>query len=130
MDWLRKWMYGRYGVDQLTMGLLILSIVLGFIFIPFHNILLQICSYVPIGIAYYRICSKQIYKRQQENNRFLHYYLPIKKRCLIFARRIKECRTHKYFKCPKCGQTLRVPRGKGNLAITCPKCHTTFHNHA
>lgn len=130
MDWLRKWMYGRYGVDQLTIGLLILSIVLSFIMSPFHNVLLQLCTYVPIGIGYYRICSKQIYKRQQENNRFLHYYLPVKKRCLIFIRRIKECRTHKYFKCPQCGQTLRVPRGKGKLAITCPKCHTTFHNHA
>lgn len=35
----------------------------------------------------------------------------------------KERKTSNFLKCPQCGQVLSVPKGKGKLRVTCPKCH-------
>ena len=39
--------------------------------------------------------------------------------------RLKD-RQHRYFDCPKCHQMVRVPRGKGKISITCPRCREKF----
>ncbi len=35
----------------------------------------------------------------------------------------KGRKTTAYLKCPNCGQMLSVPKGKGKIRVTCPKCH-------
>lgn len=130
MDWLKKFMYGRYGVDQLSIALLIGSILLSFLTsllsatlnIPF----LSLITYIPLVICYFRIFSRDISKRQQENYKFLRYWNPSKAWVNKKVTRLKGMKTHKYYKCPSCSKTLRVPKGKGNIRITCPQCKHEF----
>lgn len=128
MDWLKKFMYGRYGGDNLSKALLILSFILLIIvgFLPKSLLALEIIAYIPTAICVFRIFSRNIYKRQQEN----YKYLQIENRAKIWFKskvnRVKASKTHKYFKCPDCKQKLRVPRGQGKISITCPKCKKSF----
>lgn len=120
-NWLEKlnramarFMAGRYGMDKLNSVLLWTSVILVFVamFLPWVMLRLglTVLSYLIMGWAVYRTFSRQTYKRYQENCRFL---------------RLMD-RKHRYFDCPRCHQTIRVPRGKGKIAITCPKCREKF----
>lgn len=130
MEWLKKKMVGRYGVDQLSMALLLLGLILMIVTLPFKWLLIRLLSILPIILCYYRIFSKKIYQRQQENFKFIRFYTPIVKKIKLIQKRFKERKTHRYFKCPTCKQMLRVPKGKGNISITCPKCKNDFHGHS
>lgn len=124
MNWLKKFMTGRYGGDQLNNFLLIIFV---FLFILSRFVKYDFISFISliiIFVAYYRILSKNIKKRYAENQKFLNYWAPIKKEFNYILIRIKNMRHYKYFKCPNCEQTLRVPRGKGRISITCPRCKT------
>ena len=117
-QWLQRFMYGRYGTDKLNMYLLGLGMMLCLlsVFIPVDlvDLLLTIGSYALMIIAMFRCFSRNTYKRYQENRRFL-----------MLLDRIKD-REHRYFECPRCRQPVRVPRGKGKILITCPKCQEKF----
>ncbi len=115
---IQRFMYGRYGHDRLNMALLIVGMVLCiicmFVHQPMVDVLLTLASYGLLIWAMARCFSRNTYKRYQENRRFL-----------LMIDRIKD-RNNRYFTCPKCRQTVRVPRGKGKIAITCPKCREKF----
>ena len=116
--WSRRFMEGRYGVDRLTMAILgagfAVCMVSLFIPVPAVNLILTCVSYALMIWAICRTFSRNTYKRYQENRKFLQ----------IFDR-LKD-REHKYFECPKCRQMVRVPRGKGKISITCPRCREKF----
>ncbi len=126
MNWLRNKMYGRYGSDQLNMALIIIAIAISivsmFIPIPYFSFV----GFIPIVYAFYRMFSKNIARRQQENYKFLKFWYGIKNFFKGIPQRIKDGRIYKYYSCPNCKQKLRVPRGKGKVNVTCPKCKTTF----
>ena len=115
---LHRFMAGRYGTDRLNMTILtaglVLCIVSMFFRIPAVNLVLTFLSYVLMFWAIFRTLSRNTYKRYQENRKYLQ----------IFDR-LKD-REHRYFDCPKCRQLVRVPRGKGKIAITCPRCREKF----
>jgi hypothetical protein len=115
---LTRFMAGRYGTDKLNSAILwlgvIVVVVAMFVPLPLPNLLLHMLAYVLMGIALFRTFSRQTYKRYRENRRFL-----------MLVDRIKD-REHRYFDCPRCHQPVRVPRGKGKIAITCPKCKEKF----
>ena len=117
-QWLQRLMMGRYGTDKLNMwilgGGLVLCIISIFIAFPPVNLLLTAGSYALMIWAIFRTFSRNTYKRYRENRRFL-----------MMLDRIKD-RDHRYFDCPKCRQPVRVPRGKGKIMITCPKCKEKF----
>jgi hypothetical protein len=117
-NWLRRFMAGRYGTDKLNSVILwtgvIVVVVAIFVPAPLPNLLLHMLSYVLMGIAIFRTFSRNTYKRYRENRRFL-----------MLLDRLKD-RRHRYFDCPRCHQPVRVPRGKGKIAITCPKCKEKF----
>lgn len=119
-------MIGRYGVDQLSVALLMVGLVLLFLTLPIKWAIIRLVPLIPIALSYYRTFSKKIYKRQQENFKFIRFYTPINKKIKIWIKRFKERKTHRYFKCPACKQILRVPKGKGKISITCSKCKNTF----
>ena len=113
----RHFMTGRYGTDKLnsvilTTGLIV-CLVGVFVGGAFSG-LLTIISYSLMFWALFRTFSRNTYKRYQENRKFM-----------MFLDRVKD-REHRYFSCPKCKQTVRVPRGKGKVAITCPRCKERF----
>lgn len=128
MEWFKKFMYGRYGGDNLSTALLVLSFILLMIsgILPKSLSILVIIAYVPAVLCIFRLFSRNIYKRQMEN----YKYLRIKNRIIFLFKRksneLKDIKTHKYFKCPNCKQNLRVPRNQGKISVTCPKCRNSF----
>ena len=115
---LRTFMVGRYGTDKLNMVILSAGLaaclVSAFVDSVKVNLLLTGVSY---GLMIWALCrsfSRNTYKRYQENRKFLQFF-----------DRLKD-REHRYYDCPKCRQVVRVPRGKGKIAITCPKCKERF----
>ncbi|MBR3694186.1 MAG: hypothetical protein IKL88_06640 [Erysipelotrichales bacterium] len=127
MKWLRKFMYDKYGMDQLNMALLWGGIILSLFswLIPNHLIRLLI-MYIPVVLCLFRMLSKNYEARRRENDAFVLKIYPWQKKWNKFMARLKGSRTHKYFKCPNCKRELRVPRGKGKIEITCPRCSVKF----
>ena len=115
---LRQFMMGRYGNDKLNMvilgGGLVVSLLSLFIHFMPVNLALVVLSYALMGWAIFRTFSRNTYKRYQENRKYL-----------MLVQRLKD-REHRYFDCPRCHQQVRVPRGKGKIAISCPKCREKF----
>ena len=115
---LRNFMMGRYGTDRLNMAILGVGLVASLmsVLIKFApvNLALFALSYGMMFWAIFRTLSRNTYKRYQENRKFLQ-----------LTGRIKD-REHRYFDCPKCRQMVRVPRGKGKISITCPRCREKF----
>ena len=114
----RRFMAGRYGTDKLSMTMLVVSLVLSligsFIKLTVLNLVLTAISYILMFWAIFRSFSRNTYKRYQENRKFMQFF-----------DRLKD-REHRYFDCPNCHQPVRVPRGKGKIAITCPRCRERF----
>ena len=117
-QWFRSFMMGRYGTDKLNMWLLGIGVIASVLsmLIPGNGVkmILVTVSYIFLILALIRCFSRNTYKRYQENRKFLQ-----------LLDRFKD-RQHRYFSCPKCRQTVRVPRGKGKISITCPKCREKF----
>ncbi|MBZ2174231.1 hypothetical protein K8M07_03110 [Schnuerera sp. xch1] len=126
MNRFQKFMVGRYGVDQFYNALVISSIILTLISIITGWNILSTIGLLFLFFAMFRVFSKNVNKRYQENMKFLQWWNPIKIKGRNFINRIKGRKTHRYLKCPQCRQQLRVPKGKGKIVITCPKCHTKF----
>ncbi len=120
-------MTGRYGVDQLSWALLVISILISILSRILDSQVLAMLYIIPLGIVLYRMFSKDISKRYQENIKFLNKWNSIKRKINNRIQRIKGLKYYKYYKCSNCKQTLRVPRGgKGKISITCPKCQTVM----
>ena len=117
-DRFRNFMSGRYGTDKLNMAILSagLAVCLVSVFVrnPIVNLLLTAISYGLMIWALFRCFSRNTYRRYQENRKFLQFF-----------DRLKD-REHRYYDCPKCRQVVRVPRGKGKIAISCPRCKERF----
>lgn len=117
LNMIRRFMAGRYGHDRLNLTMLVVGCVLCFVqmFVPSKiGVILTLVSEVLLVLSLFRCFSRSTYKRYNENRKFL-----------LMIDRIKD-RAHRYYICPKCRQTVRVPRGKGKIAITCPKCREKF----
>lgn len=131
MNWLRRFMYGRYGNDQLSTFTFVLYIILVLFQMAFRKTaagpVLMVLSYLVVIAYFFRCFSKNIYRRQRENQRFLQLWNPVKNYVRFWKLRFRERNgVKKLFRCPKCHQTVRVPKGKGKIAITCPKCRVEF----
>lgn len=128
----RVFMQGRYGSDQLSLALLILSIILSF-FAPLIRIpFLGLISYLPLIYCIFRMFSKNISKRYEENRKFMNVWHPIKLKLIGQKNKLSKKtaqfkdKAHKYYKCPNCHKALRVPKGRGKIRITCPRCKHEF----
>lgn len=122
---LQRFMYGRYGNDQLNMALLVLSIAFYFLYLFTGFDPLYLISFISIFFALFRTLSRNPQRRRAENAKFLQVAGPAI-RWFRLRRTIHRDKEHCYFKCPNCGQQLRVPRGKGKITVTCRSCGATF----
>lgn len=113
-----RFMAGRYGTDKLNLAILgvalAVCLISGFVNAPMVNLLLTAVSYALMIWAICRSFSRNTYKRYQENRKFLQFFDHLKDR------------DHRYYDCPRCRQNVRVPRNKGKIAITCPRCKEKF----
>lgn len=126
MNWLRKLMVGRYGIDQLSIALLIVSIIMAIVFFFFPYQYIRIVYLGLIIYTYFRIFSRNTSARYKENYKFLKLWNPVRKKWNRHLARFKSRKTYKFYKCSFCGQKIRVPKGKGKIKITCPKCKNTM----
>ena len=122
---LQRFMYGRYGNDQLNMVLVLLSLALYLVFVVTSWTFLYAVSFMLMAAALFRCLSRNYDRRRAENGKFLSLVQPVT-RWYRLRRTIRRDKDHCYFKCPNCGQQLRVPRGKGRITVTCRGCGATF----
>lgn len=114
---LDRFMQGRYGLDRMNSVLLWTSVILAVVAMILPGVaglVFTLLAYLLMGIAIFRALSRNTYKRYRENRWFL-----------MQCDRLKD-RHHRYYTCPQCRQSVRVPKGKGKIAITCPKCKEKF----
>ncbi len=119
---LRRWLYGRYGADRLTKHLMILAIVLLIVSLFWGRRVLYPISIAMMVYTYFRTFSKNIPRRYSEGMAYERFIGRIKK----LPREMSMRRTHHIYRCPGCRQKIRIPRGKGRIEVTCPKCRTSF----
>ena len=133
---LRRFMEGRYGEDALNRFLTIVGwimLLVGFVLTGINNRVTMIVGTVLVTLSWalliyslFRTFSKRTQARAAENYR----YFVCKNKVLGWFRRLKarwqDRKAHRYFRCPQCKATVRVPRGKGKIRITCPKCKHQF----
>ena len=122
---LQRFMYGRYGNDQLNLFLMGCYLVLYLLFLVTHFSLLYYLTLILLIVTLYRLLSRDLAKRREENRKFLRRADPAI-RWFRLQRTIRRDKEHRYFKCPHCGQYLRVPRGKGRITVSCRSCGTSF----
>lgn len=128
-NFFQKLMYGRYGSDQLNIFLLVLFWVLWLInLVVAHaavSLVLDIVAWIVFFFAFFRLMSRNYSRRRAENDAFLRVVGPL---ITGFKRKRNQARDrdHAYFKCPNCSRTLRVPKGRGKISITCRNCGTVF----
>ncbi len=127
---------GRNGVDNLGRFVLWIGIISMIVTMFAGNIIVYLIGLISIIYSYFRMMSRNVQKRYQENQKYLSITRGIRPAFDRFSRfwtelpyKIRARRTerqrqkqYKFFTCPGCKQKLRVPRGKGKLEITCPKC--------
>lgn len=124
---LYRFMNGRYGSDQLNFALLITSILTSLIggIVFERSMIITGIVYALSFVVLYRAFSKKIYVRQKENLKFMNLIRPIKVKYNVIKLNLTQ-KQFKHVQCPRCHKTLRVPRGRGKIEITCPHCHVAF----
>ena len=119
----RNFFAGRNGLDSLSNTLIWSSLIVmlfsSFISFDCPRAILNYLSWAGIIYAYFRVFSKNLSKRQAENWAFESWKNQMKQRW-------QQRKTHKFYRCPKCKTTLRVPKGKGKINITCRSCGEKF----
>ena len=119
-------MIGRYGTDGLNQFLSILSLVLIVLALLTKSSFLTLLGMIVLVLCYYRSLSRNIAKRTEENYQFY----TIKDRSTNKINGLKDQwanrKLYHYYRCPQCRQKLRVPRGRGRIQISCPRCGTQF----
>ncbi len=122
---IQRLMYGRYGTDQLNLFLMGVYLLLYLVFALTRVTLLYWVSFVLLIWSLFRTLSRNMERRRMENARFMRLAGPVLS-WLRLRRTIRRDKEHVYFKCPSCGQQLRVPRGKGKITVTCRGCGASF----
>lgn len=123
---IRDSLVGRYGTDELSKFLLVITLILFVLSLFIQNRILYILAFASLLYTYYRILSRNFAARRLENEKFMGVVNTVRKQSRISKKRFEGRRDYRFFKCPSCGQEVRVPKGKGRIRITCPKCRTQF----
>lgn len=121
-----RFMSGRNGVDELNRFLLMATLICYFISLFTHWSILYFIAIVLLFYGYFRMFSRNLYKRSEENRTYLNKTVTLRYKWNAKLSQLKQLRTHHIYKCPTCKQKIRVPRGKGRIEIRCPKCQSTF----
>ena len=122
-------MVGRNGHDQLNMFLLMLSVLLfvvASIFSGSFGKYVQPLVWLVLLLIYFRMMSKNIARRREENGKFVRLRFKLAGCFRARHERWIQRKDYKFFTCPSCKTTLRVPRGHGKLKIVCRKCGNSF----
>ena len=125
-----RFMAVRNGPDQMGMALLIGSFIIQIITPVTGFYPLAYVSYGLYGWCLFRFFSKNRFRRQEENRKFMFLYQRAALKTKQFFMRLKGMKKYKYFRCPECRMLLRLNRGAGEKEIRCPGCSHEFHKKA
>lgn len=123
-------MQGRYGIDQLSKVLIVLGVVAvlisAFVNWGVLGLIVYFLGWALVIWGYFRVFSRNVSKRYAENEAFLAKTSGISNFFQKQKYMWQQRKVYHIYKCPGCGQKIRIPRGKGKIEIRCPKCSTTF----
>lgn len=122
----QRFMQGRNGMDELGQAINICVLVLLAISIFTRWSITYVLALALMGYMYFRVFSKNIPKRYTENQKFrnMRYDFAVKKNNK--KKEWEQRKIYRFFRCPMCKQKVRVPKGRGKICITCPKCKAEF----
>jgi len=129
MDRLRLWMTGRNGTDALCIATVGLAAGLEFVSLLTDWEIFSLLGSIALVWALYRFLSRDLYRRRAENLRFTRLGTELRERFEDWRVRASQSREYRFFVCPGCKNRLRVPRGKGKVQVTCPRCGERFNGH-
>ena len=125
-DRMIQFMRGRYGYDELGRVTMWSSLILFVIYALTGIRLLALIAIILLALTDFRLLSRNIARRSQENRVFLKKTAFITKRSACLMKDVKDRRHYHIYRCPNCKQKIRIPKGKGRIEITCPRCHIEF----
>lgn len=125
-DKFQRFMMGRYGIDELGRFSLYFTLALLIIGLFVQSGILNALTFLCLVLLYFRMFSKNYAKRRKENDIYLKYYNKVMGFFQKQKRLARERKVNHIYSCPNCKQKIRIPKGKGKIAITCPKCKTEF----
>lgn len=131
-NWREKliaFMAGRYGVDELYYGLLVLWVLLYLAGVVTRLGALRILALFCLILMTFRMLSRNTARRRWENEAFLRVWTPVRSFFSLTWARVRDVRTHVYRRCPACGATLRLPHRRGTHTAVCPRCARRFDVH-
>lgn len=120
---LLRFMQERYGSDELSSALIILGIVLLVIDIFAGLDILAYVTTALLAFVMFRTLSTNVTQRSKERDFYLRLVEKPKKWLGFSQKKWSNRKTTTYFSCENCGASLSVPKGKGKIRVTCPKCH-------
>jgi len=123
---LERFMYGRYGTDKLSVVMVWTALVVMIVNSFINSLIIYLIELFLIGYAFFRMFSKNVGKRYQENKKFEAILNRFTSFFKLQRSKWRDRKTHVFTKCPHCKVNLRLPRKKGEHRVNCPKCHRTF----
>lgn len=117
-----QFMQGRNGIDTIAQYAIGAGIIFTIIDFFVNSLILSTLGLICLVYAIFRCYSKNISARALENAKFEAWVRKPKAAVSHARMRWANRATTKYFTCSQCGQSLSVPKGKGTLRVTCPKC--------
>ncbi|MFA0815144.1 MAG: hypothetical protein ACC608_05090 [Anaerofustis sp.] len=123
---INRFMYGRYGMDRLSRVLIAAGLITDLIAAFVGSMILAVLAPMLLAAAVFRVFSKNKAKRTKENYQFISYMQLLRNRYEAWKKRFEQRKEYRFYKCPDCRTRLRVPRGKGRILVTCPKCKKGF----
>ncbi len=124
-----RFMIGRNGQDQLNIFLLVAALVLIVLSAIFRASIGSFFSGVALALlimTWFRMLSRNLLRRRAENERFLRWQYKVTGKLRSWKTRWDQRRDYRFFTCPACHTTLRVPKGRGKIRIVCRKCGSSF----
>ncbi len=114
----------RYGADALSAVLIAVSVLILFLVLVCGGRFWALLALIPLTVASLRILSKDCKRRERENAAFLSFFFGIRGNLRLFLCRVRDRKTHIYFRCPCCHRVLRVAQAQGEVQVACPNCRT------
>ena len=125
-----RFMSGRYGADNLSYAMVITALVMTVIGALSGLGILTLMADALLIVMFVRMLSKDRYRRAHENQVYLEKTQSVRRAVTEWMNRVKNSKKYRYFTCPQCKARLRVPRGVGNVTITCKSCGNRFDKKA
>ena len=121
-----RFLYGRYGVDELYYFLFAIWAVITVINMFYNSIVLYLIGLIAMVIMLVRALSKNHQKRLRENRVFMKFWKPVKSFFVLQKDRLRDMKTVRYRKCPECKAIIKLPKKRGKHTTVCPRCGNRF----